>query len=152
MVAGLGVCGCQYLSYLCTCTQVNKRLPKPNQNPPKEITPKEQVYKDWVKDVKSLQATLQKDLHLFLSWKIKGATLVSDKQSGVTKELYDAISNGFLQNQSQVQIISEVLVKGLDKTFDTFNPKDFSKSVEAAKGVQKALADLKAKGLRIIGK
>jgi hypothetical protein len=138
--------------YLCTCTQVQKRLPKPNQNPPKELTGKEKVYKDWVKDVKGLQANLQKDMHLFLSWKIRGATLVSDKQSGVTKELYDAISNGFLQVQSQVQSISEVLVKVLDKTFDTFNPKDFTKNVEAAKDVQKALADLKAKGLRIIGK
>jgi hypothetical protein len=131
--------------HTCT-TQVPKKLPKPNTNP-KEITEAEQIKIDWVKDTKTLANTIQKDSNLF-----KGQTHLGDKQSGVTKELMNAIENGFKQLQSQGEAISEILIMGSSMDYKAFNPKTYAKGVAAAQAALQSLADLKSRGIRIIGK
>jgi hypothetical protein len=135
----------------CHSTQVPKKLPKPNTNP-KEITEQEQIKIDWLKDTKALSNNIQKDTNLFMSWKFKGHSLLGDKQSGVTKELMVAIENGFKQLQSQGEAISEILIMGSSMDYKAFNPKTYAKGVAGAQAVLQSLADLKSRGLRIIGK
>lgn len=132
--------------------KVPKKLPKPNTNPPKQISTQEQAKLDWVKETKGLLNNIQKDTNIFLGLKIKGPHLLSDKTSGVTKELLSAIEGGFKDLQAQGEIISEVVVMGSSVDYTTFNPKTYAKQVNQATQVHKSLADLKAKAVRIIGK
>ena len=71
--------------------------------PPKdgEISLEEKVKLDWIKEVKSLNNSICKDSNMFLNMKFKGAKLLGDMESGVTKELMSAIENGLRQLQSQ---------------------------------------------------
>lgn len=131
--------------------QVPKKLPKATTTP-KEISEQEQIKVDWVKDTKSLSNNIQKDTNLFMSWKFKGQTLLSDKQSGVTKELMTAIENGLKQLQTQGEAISEILIMGSSMDYKAFNPKTYAKGVAGAKAALESLADLKSRGIRIIGK
>jgi hypothetical protein len=120
--------------------------------PPKEISAKEQIKIDWVKDVRILANIIQRDNNLFKSFKFKGGALVHDKQSGVTKELMGAIEAGTKQIQAQGEIISEVLVMGTLVHYNEFDPQIYANKVDKAKQVMVSLLDLKGKGLRIIGK
>jgi hypothetical protein len=138
-------------TYTCHATQVPKKLPKPNTTP-KEISDEEKAKLDWVKEIKSLSHTIQKDTNLFLSWKFKGSSLLGDKQSGVTKELMMAIENGIKQLQAQGEAVSEVLVLGSSMDYKAFNPKTYAKAVAGAQAVLKSLGELKSRGIRIIGK
>jgi hypothetical protein len=130
---------------------VPKRIPKEPQ-PLKDLPKADQAKLEWVKEIKGLLSNLNKDTNLFMKWKVKGQSLAKDKSSCVTKELLAAIEGGFKQLQLQGEAISEVLVLGSSVGSNDFSPKVYDKQVQQAKQVLASMADLRSKGLRIIGK
>ena len=125
---------------------------KPNQPKLVELTPKEQVKQEWVKEVKILQNMCAKDIGIFTHLKIKGAKMVGDKSSGVTKELLMGVETGIKSMQEMGESIYAVLMDGTSRDPNIFKASDYTMQVDKAKNLFMSLADLKAKGQRIIGK
>ena len=84
--------------------------------------------------------------------KIKGHKMISDKQSGVTKELLGALENGIKSLHDQGEVLYEILIDGTSKPADTLDITKYSKKMEQAKNLLSSLAEIKIKGNRIIGK
>jgi hypothetical protein len=95
---------------------------KPNQPKLVELTPKEQVKQEWVKEVKILQNMCAKDIGIFTHLKIKGAKMVGDKSSGVTKELLMGVETGIKSMQEMGESIYAVLMDGTSRDPNIFRP------------------------------
>ena len=76
-----------------THTMKAKVVPKPLPEP-KESTAKEKAKMEWQKEVRSLRNNIHKDYCTLFNLKVKATTMVSDKESGVTKELLNSINKG----------------------------------------------------------
>ena len=92
---------------------------KPNQPKLVQLTPEEQVKQEWVKEVKILQNMCVKDIGVFTRLKIKGAKMVGDKSSGVTKELLMSVENGIKSLREMGESIYAVL---MDRTPTSSRP------------------------------
>ena len=132
--------------------QHNKKAKQVPTEPLAELTPQEQAKLEWGKEIRILQNMITRDINTFMQLKIKGQKLVGDKQSGVTKELLQALESGLKSLQAQGESIYEVHVEGSSQEITTFQADTFSKQVTKAKEVMNSLGDLKARGQRIIGK
>jgi hypothetical protein len=105
-----------------------------------------------VKEVKILQNMCAKDIGIFTHLKIKGAKMVGDKSSGVTKELLMGVETGIKSMQEMGESIYAVLMDGTSRDPNIFKASDYTMQMDKAKNLFMSLADVKAKGQRIIGK
>ena len=126
--------------------------PKPLPKPPKELTPAEQKKDEWLKDVRSLQRDLASLSKLFLGFKVKGSQLVKDPQSGVTKELMNALENNYKQSITQDELVSRVIFQNTPVPADDMDYHKSGTIIQKAKDFLTNASDLKARGSRIIGK
>jgi len=126
--------------------------PKPLPKPPKELTPAEQKKEEWLKDVRSLQRDLTVLSKLFLGLKVKGSQLVKDSQSGVTKELLNALENNYKQSLTQDELVSRVIFQNTPVPPDDMDYHKSGTIIQKAKDFLANTADLKARATRIIGK
>jgi hypothetical protein len=134
-----------------TQTTRGRTVPKPLPEP-KEATPKEKAKMEWQKEVRNLRNNIHKDYCTLFNLKVKATTLVSDKESGVTKELLSSINKAVLDMQTQNEIISEVLVVGAGIDAKVFDPKPYTAKVGKATQIHKSHQEMKVKAIRIIGK
>ena len=105
-----------------------------------------------MKDVRSLQRDLASLSKLFLGFKVKGSQLVKDPQSGVTKELLNALENNYKQSMSQDELVSRVIFQNTPVPADDMDYNKSATIIQQAKDFLANTSDLKAKGSRIIGK
>jgi len=133
-------------------SQPSKRNKPNTPKPPTLLSPEEIAKQDWIKEVKILQNTCTRDMNALTHLKIKGHKMISDKQSGVTKELLGALENGIKSLHDQGEVLYEILIDGSSKPADTLDITKYSKKMEQAKNLLSSLAEIKTKGNRIIGK
>ena len=133
-------------------SQTSKRTKPNTPKPPTTLSPEEIAKQDWIKEVKILQNTCTRDMNALTHLKIKGHKMISDKQSGVTKELLGALENGIKSLHDQGEVLYEILIDGTSKPADTLDITKYSKKMEQAKNLLSSLAEIKTKGNRIIGK
>lgn len=136
----------------CIGNQSSKRV-KPNPpKPAQALSPAEIAKQDWIKEVKIMQSNCTRDMNVLTMLKIKGQKMISDKQSGVTKELLNALENGIKSLHDQGEVLYEILIDGSSLPADTLDITKYAKKMEQAKKIFTSLADIKTKGNRIIGK
>ena len=116
------------------------------------VAPEEQVKQECAKEVKILQNMCVKDIGIFTHLKSKGAKMVGNKSSGVTKELLMGVETGIKSMQEMGESIYAVLMDGTSRDPNIFKASDYTMQVDKAKNLFMSLADLKAKVQRIIGK
>ena len=126
---------------------VPKQLPEP-----KETTAKEKAKMEWQKEVRSLRNNIHKDYCTLFNLKVKATTMVSDKESGVTKELLNSINQGVMDMMAQNEVLSELLVVGAGLDATVFDPKTYAAKVAKASQLHKTHQEMKLKAVRIIGK
>jgi hypothetical protein len=126
--------------------------PKPVPKPPKELSEEEKNKEKWFKDVKALQKDLQSLSNLFLGFKVKGQQLIKDPQSGVTRELMNALDNNYKQSLRQNETISQVLFSHTAMPAELMDYTKSAPDIKKAKEFLQNCQDLKSRGCRIIGK
>ena len=126
--------------------------PKPLPKPHKELSEEEQKKEEWFKDVKALQKDLQSLSKLFLGFKVKGQQLIKDPQSGVTKELMNALDNNYKQSLQQNETISQILFGHTAMPAEIMDYTKSAPDIKKAKEFLQNCQDLKSRGCRIIGK
>ena len=114
------------------------------------MTPEEAKH-EWLKEVNTLLSKIIDDTYIFMRLVFKGQDLVRDKQSGVTKELLQAMETGLKDLQDQKDIIHEVFALGSSKDAKDSNRDEYTMKLDTAKEVLTSLSDLKARGQMIIG-
>jgi hypothetical protein len=134
-----------------TQTTRGRAAPKPLPEP-KEATPKEKAKMEWQKEVRNLRNNIHKDYCTLFNLKVKATNLVSDKESGVTKELLSSINKAVQDMQVQNEVISEVLVVVAGIDAKVFDPKPYTAKVGKATQIHKSHQEMKVKAMRIIGK
>jgi hypothetical protein len=126
-------------------------VPKPFPEP-KESTAKEKAKMEWQKEVRSLRNNIHKDYCTLFNLKVKATAMVSDKESGVTKELLNSINKGVMDMMAQNEVLSELLVVGAGLDPTVFDPKTYTAKVAKASQLHKTHQEMKLKAVRIIGK
>jgi hypothetical protein len=132
-------------------TNKGRAAPKPLPEP-KAATPQEKAKMEWQKEVRNLRNNIHKDYCTLFNLKVKATNMVSDKESGVTKELLSSINKAVQDMQVQNEVISEVLVVGAGIDAKVFDPKPYNAKVGKATQIHKSHQDMKLKAMRIIGK
>jgi DNA repair exonuclease SbcCD nuclease subunit len=147
----------QMAQQLCDATgssSQGRQVPrtKPLPKPPKELTEAEKKKEDWSKDVRTLQRDLASLSKLFLAFQVKGSQLVKDPQSGVTKELLQALENNYKQSITQDELVSQLIFKNTPVAADDMNYTQSATLIKKAKEFLANTSDLKTRASRIIGK
>ena len=78
--------------------------------------------------------------------------MVSDKESGVIKELLNSINKGVMDMMAQNEVLSELLVVGAGLDATVFDPKTYAAKVAKASQLHKTHQEMKLKAVRIIGR
>ena len=130
----------------------SKKVPRTLPNPPKELSKEEKQKTDWIHDVKTLQRNLMSTGKVFLGLKVKGAQLNKDPQSGVTKELLNALDSNYKQCQVLDEMVSQVLIKATALPASDIDYTKYAASIKKGKDLLSNCQELKNRGLRIIGK
>lgn len=132
---------------------------KPNKPPPpapRELPEADQPKAEWLKETRAVQQAVNRDMSCFINLKIKGESLVNDKTSGVTPDLLKALEKAYKDLLCCNESVTRLVAEGSMAEASTF-VKDKAKcpwcvKVQGIKKVYLDLADLKQRGLRIMGR
>ena len=89
---------------------------------------------------------------MFNNFLVKGTSMLPDKTSGVTNELFEALKTGVDELRRSEHTLVELTVKIQMLESKNFKLKNFECILQKARGCMEHLDDIKQKATKIIGK
>jgi hypothetical protein len=117
-----------------------------------DLTPQEQAYIQCIKDLRNVQATIQRDSNTLVFYKIQGAQLMQDDpDAGITQSLLEQWGKASQDCQKNLECIQKIYIKAQNSKTN-FDKDDFMQELQNLKEFVQSYQFLKAKGQRLVGK